>query len=201
MYEIQKTNAQTKSSWIIGDDVVSDGSLFIVTPYDATFLIIPLLEQARKATTENEKGFYCDQYQVFSNAPHLRTLKTEQHKPEHVLPLLCDEERMFNISTYPSVESGDAKMYRLNEEKVKEWLRKKADNLIASLKQNKPFMDNLTKGRSTGKFRLSMKTAPSQDDDEKQAALVEEKVRVAAMQLLSGYLSNKWTQVLASLYQ
>jgi hypothetical protein len=76
---------------------VSNGSLFVVTPYDATFLIVPLLEQARNTSPDNEKGFFCDQYQIYSSAPYLRTLAPERNKPEHVLPLLCDCEGIFHI--------------------------------------------------------------------------------------------------------
>jgi hypothetical protein len=97
------------------------------------------------------------------------------------------------------VESGDTKLYRLNDEKVVIWLQKKTDNLIESLKQNQTFVNNITKSK-TGKFRLSLKE-PSQNDDEKIAAQIEEKVRLNAVQLMADYLSPKWTKLLVELYQ
>lgn len=96
LFEIQKTNAQTKSSWIVGDEIISDGSLFVVTPYDVTFVILSSLEDVRKASPDNEFGFFCNLNEIYAKIPHLRNLTSEHQRPEYVLRLLCDSQGKYN---------------------------------------------------------------------------------------------------------
>ena len=40
------------SSWLVGQDLLSDGGLFAATPVDPVFVLLPYLERSRKRVSE-----------------------------------------------------------------------------------------------------------------------------------------------------
>ena len=45
--EVQRVK-QFFSSWIVGDEIISDGGLFLGTPVDPLIILLPILERSRK---------------------------------------------------------------------------------------------------------------------------------------------------------
>ena len=113
---------QAPSSWFIGHSVQEDGSLYFATLIDPLFVVLPLLDKARKKTAESEGNFMqLDQLLPKSDFPSvlLPTLLTSMHH-------LCDKR-----------DGWDAPVWRLSDSKVHSWLSKKCQRMMQRFKQIK----------------------------------------------------------------
>ena len=110
------------SSWFVGDSVVSDGRLGMVTPIDPLFLALPFLQK--------NGARYSPLDQIFpmatSAAPNTQLLSHQDGMAKQ-LAHVCD----INDKHGP-----DMIFYRYNETKVMRWLEKKITNVKSLLIQD-----------------------------------------------------------------
>eukprot|EP01116_Phalansterium_solitarium_P017980 TRINITY_DN4589_c0_g1_i1.p1 TRINITY_DN4589_c0_g1~~TRINITY_DN4589_c0_g1_i1.p1 ORF type:complete len:305 (+),score=68.22 TRINITY_DN4589_c0_g1_i1:50-964(+) len=176
--EIQRL-IEEPASWFVGDSVQSDGSLYLATPVDPMFLMIPLLEASRKKT-DSHAGVFCALDQVFPDTAHtgFAHLHTIAKDASEQLSLLCDLN-----------DKMDEPFYRLNDDKVLRWLRCKVDRLATRLGA----LDNTSAvlgGAQSSTFRESSK----------KAKVSTEELQRAAIGFLSEYVDPKRIEALASSY-
>lgn len=117
--EIQRTGGL--SSWFLNDKSLEDGSLFLTSIVDPLFLLLPIADKARRATSESN-GVFVSGGSMFDNVDSNSASKLSPHVTS--LSLLCDTKSVDN-ATY----------YRLNEEKVVTWLQFKLERLCEHLEQ------------------------------------------------------------------
>jgi hypothetical protein len=55
LFQVQQVSPSC-SSWMIGSNISSDGSLYVLTPFDPIFLVIPLLEKSRNKARKHDSG-------------------------------------------------------------------------------------------------------------------------------------------------
>uniref|UniRef100_A0A6B2L8U7 Ribonuclease H2 subunit B n=1 Tax=Arcella intermedia TaxID=1963864 RepID=A0A6B2L8U7_9EUKA len=121
--EIQKVK-RNPSSYFIDETVQQDGSLYITTDIDPLYLILPRLQEARRKKNSVDEGFYVDTNEIFLNA----------ESPYHNLKYLKDSKNC-NLGVLCDVKvSGDNEYYRLNDDKVIEWLKRKVDQIADKIK-------------------------------------------------------------------
>jgi ribonuclease H2 subunit B len=65
LFELQVLNGNLNSSWFIDDVIHKDGSLYVATPIDPLFLLLPLLVQHRKKSADY-RGYFCTLEQILS---------------------------------------------------------------------------------------------------------------------------------------
>lgn len=135
------------SSWFVDDFVQQDGSLYIVTPIDPLFLLIPTLcDQRKKNEEENHKGFFCDL--------HTLLMKPGYHHLQKVKPL--------SLSLITDVKKVmDETQYRLNDSKLIKWLQCKVDKLIERLTVSESYLS--VSSAQSNSFRTLEQKNPSKD--------------------------------------
>ncbi|KAH7284490.1 hypothetical protein KP509_34G056400 [Ceratopteris richardii] len=97
------------SSWFLGNHVLEDGSLYIGTPVDPLFLLLPILDDARMKKGDDagkfrslEEILYVEGYPGYQ---HLSLLLAD------MLDVICEVR-----------DIGKCKYYRLDDSKVLSWL-------------------------------------------------------------------------------
>ena len=128
--------------------------------------MLPLLEKAqflnRKSSDESDEdkntatGIFCDRDQMiaygFKDDQELIQLLTPVITRSKSIELLCDEK---------VVGSGDdEKVFRISEERVLKWLKRKVDRIVPALMNNPLFMEELnhsSSALSSKVFRRSLK--------------------------------------------
>lgn len=97
------------SSWFIGNHVLEDGSLYMCTPMDPIFLLLPILDEARMKRADDvgkfrllEEILYVEGYPGYMNLIQLS---------QHLLDAVCEVR-----------DIGTSKYYRLDDSKVLSWL-------------------------------------------------------------------------------
>ncbi|CAI5984393.1 unnamed protein product [Closterium sp. NIES-65] len=115
------------SSWLLGDSVLQDGSLFMATPIDAAFMLLPILNKSRmKKEGSDSEGMFrsLDEICTVDGFPSYGWLQS-QGVWDPVLPLITDIR-----------EVGSSRFYRLNDSRVLAWLTCKVAALKAALRQH-----------------------------------------------------------------
>eukprot|EP01080_Neovahlkampfia_damariscottae_P005657 gene5657-9473_t len=166
LYEISETFSN-KGSFFCDNFVIENGSFFILTKYDILFLLISILEKNRN-NTENKLGMFCTIEQILSNHQELKTISFE-------LDLICDCK-----------ELDDEKFYRLNDEKVMEWLSKKMKNISHFISEK--FYSKIS--GSTINFKTKESYKPSEDE-----------VNDSSLNFLCEYLSKDFGTKLCEKYK
>jgi len=137
--EIQRLHEQP-SSWFIDNTAEKDGSFYLCTPVDPLFLLIRLLEQNRKKSSEHG-GYFCEFSQMLFDTDQPGYAHFAKLTDTFDLSLICD---INNDLEQP--------LCRLNDEKIIHWLRAKVENLRVKLAQS----DHLYHAASqSSTFRLS----------------------------------------------
>jgi ribonuclease H2 subunit B len=100
---------QSYAAWFIGDFVCSDGSLYIASPVDPIYMILPILEQVRMKKGDDMGKFRAlDEIMYVDGFPGY----------VHLLPVLAScLELICELR-----EVGQDKYYRLDDSKVLAWL-------------------------------------------------------------------------------
>ncbi|XP_060593366.1 ribonuclease H2 subunit B-like [Ruditapes philippinarum] len=117
IYEIVQFKEEFRS-WFIGETVQHDGSLYITTPVDPVFLILPYLIQAAKS----EKFMTLDQIVIDEDFPECRRLQSS-----------CQSDHLENVSDVKG--DDDFKAYRYNKDKALSWLKLKTENVCKVLEK------------------------------------------------------------------
>ncbi|GAB2222928.1 hypothetical protein Drorol1_Dr00017060 [Drosera rotundifolia] len=111
---------QPYGSWFLGDYVCEDGGLYLSTPIDPLFILLPIFDDARSKKGEDPGKFRQMEEIIFvEGRPGYRHLLSVVEK--HI-PLVCDVK-----------EVGSMKFFRLNDTKVLSWLCIKVNRVIDSL--------------------------------------------------------------------
>ncbi|KAF6174301.1 hypothetical protein GIB67_040794 [Kingdonia uniflora] len=111
---------QSYGSWFLGDYVSEDGSLYVATPVDPVFILLPIFDKARMKK-DGDKGKFrqLDEIMFINDYPGY----------QNILPLaqLCMEI----VCEVKEIES--VKFFRLDESKVLAWLCHKVQQLKLTL--------------------------------------------------------------------
>jgi len=171
--EIQRAK-RVPSSYFINQQVQEDGSFFITSPIDPLYLLLPRLEQVR-GKKESGEGVYVDKLQIFmsDDNPNLRYVEGCKYCD---LSIICDVKG-----------DEEQKCYRLNDEKVINWLRHKVDQIsekVATL----PGSMQLVRSQASG-YR-----------SKKDEKLSNDQLLNLSIGFLSEYLPPKWHSLLAESY-
>ncbi|KAI8048965.1 ribonuclease H2, subunit B [Syncephalis plumigaleata] len=121
LLELQQVNPpDTPASWFINDTVQQDGSLLLFTPIDPLFILLPMLVQCRRQTSDS-LGVYCSQQDI------LDSMGDEHGQLMACLPsLVYSLDRICDTQVIP----GYDKVYRLNDERVIAWLKYKIERIV-----------------------------------------------------------------------
>ncbi|KAG0243674.1 Ribonuclease H2 subunit B [Actinomortierella wolfii] len=170
LLEIQKIDSEGCRSWFIHETVQSDGSLFLMTPIDPIFMFIPILEIMRQQTSESQGRFITlddlfdsDQYTSLRHLAHLNHV-------EKYLSLICE------------VRDSGMRTYRLDDNKVMLWLKKKVENVVSKFSTSKALVE-------------SVSYAESLPDECRQEAITMNSLR-----LVCAYLNGTWATKLSAEY-
>ncbi|XP_056004979.1 ribonuclease H2 subunit B-like [Ostrea edulis] len=105
-------------SWLVDNSVQQDGSLYITTPVDCLFLVLPYLLKVK------EKGMYMTLDQIVSDSDY----------PEcHRLVNTSGTSELHHIADIKG--SDDLQAYRYSEEKSLSWLQSKTERLAEKLSE------------------------------------------------------------------
>ncbi|KAK7085390.1 Ribonuclease H2 subunit B, partial [Halocaridina rubra] len=104
-------------SWFIGETVQSDGKLYIVSPVDVSFLILPYLMKAEK------------------NVPLDHLLEDSEFPDISHLAALSSTKDFSHVAERKG--SPDLGVWRYNEENTLSWLEKKVQKLSSLLMEKK----------------------------------------------------------------
>ncbi|XP_057525207.1 uncharacterized protein LOC130804689 [Amaranthus tricolor] len=111
---------ESHGSWFLGEYVCEDGSLYISTPVDLVFVMLPIFEDGRMKKGDDAGKFrQLDEILFIDGYPGY----------QHLLPVL---EKSINIICEVK-EIGSTKFFRLNDSKVLAWLCAKVDRLKKTL--------------------------------------------------------------------
>ncbi|CAN7118907.1 unnamed protein product [Brassica rapa subsp. narinosa] len=115
---------QSYGSWFLGDYISQDGSLYMTTPVDPVFILLPIFDEARMKKGEDPGKFrQLDEILFVEGYPEY----------QHLLPLA---EKSMQI-VCQTQEVGSMKFYRLDNSKVLAWLTCK----VSCLKKTLPELD------------------------------------------------------------
>lgn len=107
---------QSYGSWFLGDYVCEDGSLYVSTPVDPIFVLLPIFEEARMKK-ENDQGMYrqLDEILYVEGYPGYQHLLS---MAQDTMKIVCEVK-----------EIGSLQYFRLDNSKVLNWLCCKVQNL------------------------------------------------------------------------
>ncbi|KAF9118847.1 Ribonuclease H2 subunit B, partial [Mortierella sp. 14UC] len=177
LYEMQMVDSEGLRSWFVGDTIQSDGALYLITPFDPLFMLIPILDTMRQRTSTSPgkflllDGIFGSSNDQYPSMRHLADLKNVHR----YLEVVCEVRDA----------SGDMSMktYRLDDEKVMGWLKGKMDKLV---------------GRFEGIPALVESIAYTESLPE---ACRTEAITQSVLRLISANLSDSWATKLSANYQ
>ncbi|KAG0321641.1 Ribonuclease H2 subunit B [Linnemannia gamsii] len=174
LYEMQMVDSEGLRSWFVNDTIQSDGALYLITPFDPVFMLIPILDTMRQKTAVSEGKFLMlegifgscsDQY------PSLRRL-ADLKNMDRYLSAICDVR-----------DSAAMKTFRLDDEKVMVWLKKKIDILVGKFGSIPALVESIAYTESLPE------------------ACRSEAVTQSVLKLVSVNLSDSWATKLSANYQ
>ncbi|XP_028793859.1 ribonuclease H2 subunit B-like isoform X1 [Neltuma alba] len=108
-------------SWFLGDYLCEDGRLYLSTPVDPIFIMLPIFEEARMKKGEDPGKFrQLDEILFVDGYPEYQHLLSTV---ENCMQVVCEVK-----------EVGSTKFFRLDDSKVQRWLHIK----VCQLKQTLP---------------------------------------------------------------
>ncbi|KAK7410330.1 hypothetical protein VNO78_01034 [Psophocarpus tetragonolobus] len=112
-------------SWFLGDYITEDGRLYLSTPIDPVFVMLPIFEEARMKKGDDDLGRF----------RQLDEILFIDGYPEYMQLMSVVENCMQVVSEVKEVRSS--KFFRLDDSKVLHWLCYK----VCQLKQTLPKLD------------------------------------------------------------
>ncbi|KAF9918129.1 Ribonuclease H2 subunit B [Linnemannia zychae] len=177
LYEMQMIDSEGLRSWFIGETIQSDGALYLITPFDPVFMFIPILDIMRQKTSSYDgkylmlEGIFGSSNDQYPSMRHLADLKDV----DRYLSLVCDVR--------DSTSSGAMKTFRLDDEKVMEWLKRKMETFVSKFETIPALVDSIAYTESL------------------PAACRSEAITQSVLRLISANLSESWATKLAENYQ
>ncbi|GAV72023.1 RNase_H2-Ydr279 domain-containing protein [Cephalotus follicularis] len=115
---------QSYGSWFLGDYVCEDGCLYMATPVDPVFILLPIFEEARMKKGDDPGKFrQLDEIIFINGYPGYQHLLSVA---ENCMQVVCEVK-----------EIGSSKFFRLDDLKVLAWLYHK----VCQLKKTLPALD------------------------------------------------------------
>ncbi|KAL4219811.1 Ribonuclease H2 subunit B [Mactra antiquata] len=115
IYEITQFKEEFRS-WLIDETVQNDSSIYITTPIDPVFLVLPYLIK----TADSGRYMTLDQVIIDENYPECARLVD-----------CCSDVDLEKVADIKG--SGDIKAYRYNKEKTLSWLKIKTERVSVTL--------------------------------------------------------------------
>lgn len=150
IYEIQKVQPRKFGSWFINQRVLSDCSYLMVSKFDIRFLILPFFE--------NFGDKYRPLDQIIASVEGCDRIGLEN----------CDDWNLSEICDINDKLGEDMILYRINMEKVLEWLRSKvtsAIEVISSQRRRKAADSLLAQTFNSSAQSNTTASSPSQIDE------------------------------------
>jgi ribonuclease H2 subunit B len=110
---------QPHASFILGNNIIPEGSFYTCTAYDPLFLVLPLLQAHSHQLVTLETLLSVDEF------PHLMELERFTELPK-LLPSICDSKGDLTTATNEAEEI----FYRVNADKCLEWLKRKVEHML-----------------------------------------------------------------------
>ncbi|KAM0792333.1 hypothetical protein ACM66B_005016 [Microbotryomycetes sp. NB124-2] len=224
LLEVQRISADTdkQRSWFVEQDVVSDGSLGLLTPFDPLWLVISILATvpakfmqetelwdmaAQRGRTDDDRGL------------DLNSKRESKMLADDILAfgnLQCVRSRLEEVCETQTHDGST--LYRLNHTKIVEALKRKVDRLVdpetgifgplAATDLNKPAADKVdtegndkssTPDRATAASRILNKDGIGDGQGLSEQLQLESRTKTA-VKVLANYLSPKHTDELLKAY-
>ncbi|KAI9014475.1 ribonuclease H2, subunit B [Phycomyces nitens] len=185
LFEIQQVAAGRKTCWMIDSVMHKNGTFRLMTPMDPLFIALPLLEQARE--DDNNNGTFRRLEDIFSSENILKdtdedTFTIEKSTGLHQLSdIVGIKQGIAHLCDTQDVGQGAFFVYRFNDKKALEWLRKKVDAIVENFSRIPTLVDSV------------------QDEMESK----EENIAVfqrESINILTRYLKQSWRQKLLDSY-
>mmetsp|Transcript_27356 Transcript_27356/g.69005 ORF Transcript_27356/g.69005 Transcript_27356/m.69005 type:complete len:328 (+) Transcript_27356:50-1033(+) len=179
--------ADKYACWFVGDYVQKNGSLILATPIDSLFLALPALEAARNKTAEHA-GRFVPKEQIFVTDEGDEGLNAALNRCGMDLSIVCDKQ-----------DVGSDSYFRLNDDKVLEWLRAKVNAVIGHLHPG--FDDSVPEG-GWAPVTISEKAVEDKIASLEAAGLakIAKERHVGAIAMVADYISASWLERLLSSY-
>lgn len=186
LLELQRVH-ELHRSWLLGSRIKSDGSLYLCTPCDPLFFLLPVFSASKQFTTLNS---------LLSEDINLATILSARSDIEDRLFLICDVKAL-----------GDQTLYRYNKDKALNWLSAR----VAHVSQGVSKFDDGTSYQqiksvaSASTASVADAAAPDFTANSKQAEalmtnqLSAEECKRFAFQLVADYLDPELASELAEL--
>jgi len=142
-YEVMKQTNNYRS-FLINNTVVEDGNLYIVTPFDLLFLVLPIFLKKRSQF----RSLYDLLTDGFENQMSREMIKAIESKLNHEMVSLIADIKYVSEEMFVKYSSDNS----LN------WLKCKTDNIIEALKRNNISVSSVgckASGYTTGKEDLN----------------------------------------------
>jgi ribonuclease H2 subunit B len=132
LFQLQRFDGSL-NSWIMGDYIVEDGSMLVATPFDALYILIPALDKQKSRFSELSEILF--------------EFDPDNHDLQKMCTLSLDLSPICDINTV-----DDQLFFRLNDQKLLDWLRKRVVYLSSQLDSIECFKER--KFESDGTFLL-----------------------------------------------
>lgn len=142
VFEVLRFKEEPRS-WFVEDSVQRDGSLFVVTPIDPLFLVLPYFEKLSQKFRTLEQ-----------------ILEDDRHPSINTLTSCLPSNELLNISDVK--RDHDIQAYRLNKDKTIAWLKLKVKKTADCLSSSGI---NASKGSQNAVFVRSKRHANTTRDD------------------------------------
>ncbi|KAI0780054.1 ribonuclease H2, subunit B [Fomes fomentarius] len=131
--EIQAISPPNKRSWFMGDEVVEDGKLLVMTPIDPAFLLIPILRTIQPSEGLGTFRPFDDVIEDASNkltsaATQDAGLATCPNDIRHLSSLRCIQAAMRRVCEFKDI-TPEITVYRYSSERVQLYLHSKVTRL------------------------------------------------------------------------
>ncbi|KAH7929852.1 hypothetical protein BV22DRAFT_1080099 [Leucogyrophana mollusca] len=138
--EVQAVAPPNARSWFIGEEVVSDGKLLVMTPVDPVLLLIPILQTLQP--TDGSAGNFRPADDIFTDAAEKLATASRSSAAKDpstillesditaLLSLDCVEHAMRRICEVKDI-TPEITVYRFSPEKLLQYIRAKVDRLSA----------------------------------------------------------------------
>ncbi|CAG8648079.1 3814_t:CDS:2, partial [Acaulospora morrowiae] len=127
LLEVQRVDCGSRKSWFIEDTVHKDGSFLFFTRIDPLFLMLPILDVCRRKNSESQGFFHTLEDMLFNQDFPSMTRLSSVNNISTYLEWICDSQDL----------NQENKVYRLNDDKLMNWLKTKVTNILSNFDEHK----------------------------------------------------------------
>ncbi|KAI8865823.1 hypothetical protein GQ42DRAFT_165864 [Ramicandelaber brevisporus] len=177
-------------SWLVGNQVISDGRYTMITPVDPLYILLSFLDPQSQQALSSSNG-YDEERQRFQQLDQLLSecgMDEETIESLTSLPGLMDNLRHLCESRTVEIGGETIHAFMFSQQRATKWLQLKFNSILTSLSatENCDLMASVT---ST--FAQSVPNdAPNRDQ------IIEEANREAVLHMMGEYMNDKWYAIL-----